>query len=470
MAKNIPASAHPAICHRWRAGQPCQTHAPHGSPLPRTGQPWTLTSTTGPQTGGFPSTGAMCSRRRCRRRGRVEGPGLPEPHVPGLLGLQRRNWSGFASPWAALVSPGPEQAAGGKGSPVLCCASGLAPWQHQQLAQLRAGTACPADRLFSLSWRLRPGAPALSSPQGCLAHGPQAVCPSEAGAELPSPQERNACRDTGHCHAGIQGTHRAGTQGTAVQGHRAHTVQGHRAHAVQGCRALLRRDTSTRCAGTQGTRCPASPLPSRCPSLHLCRQGCISAGELAAPAPAALHNQEIALHKRHLTRLFLNQLLFTPSSVPLAADCPLSPARLRSVAAQAAGPWRSRGRHSAAPSTALPSSPHVPRVPHSSQQGKVLGVSKLWGLIPAQAGGEPPGWALCQVLALAPRGCRALLLLPRSLHTGRWPESTQPAGSLGLSGDQAWGKQPLLQLAGQEEMRASRGLGWVLGRAPVPRG
>lgn len=57
------------------------------------------------------------------------------------------------------------------------------------------------------------------------------------------------------------------------------------------------------------------------------------------------------MHKRQLTHLFLNQPLFTPSSmplavplsVPLAADCPLSPARPRSVPAQAAGPVRSHG-------------------------------------------------------------------------------------------------------------------------------
>lgn len=136
----------------------------------------------------------------------------------------------------------------------------------------------------------------------------------------------------------------AGTQATAAQVYRAHTVQGHRALPRRGTGHCCAGTEGARCAGMQGTRCPTSPLPSRCPSFHLCRQGCVSAGELAAPAPAALHNQEIALHKRHLTCLFLNQRLFTPSSVPLAADCPLSPARPRSVAAQAAGPRCSHGR------------------------------------------------------------------------------------------------------------------------------
>lgn len=96
--------------------------------------------------------------------------------------------------------------------------------------------------------------------------------------------------------------------------------------------------------------------------------------------------------------------------------------------------------------------------------GKVLGLSQLQALIPVQAGQEPLGQGLRWVLALASCGCRALLLLPRSLPAGRWPESVWPARSPGLYGHQAWGKGLVLQLAGQEETRASRGLGWAQGR------
>lgn len=102
------------------------------------------------------------------------------------------------------------------------------------------------------------------------------------------------------------------------------------------------------------------------------------------------------MHKRQLTHLFLNQLLFTPSSVPLAvplsvplaADCPLSPARPCSVAAQTAGPGRSRG-------VVLPSTPHEPTVP---SRGRCWGSPSSRGLRGApgmgslQGAGFGPTW------------------------------------------------------------------------------
>lgn len=205
---------------------------------------------------------------------------------------------------------------------------------------------------------------------------PPVDCACQAGANLPSPWQRNACRDTGHCHLG--------TQGSAVG------------------------DTGLCSAGTRGTLHLTSPLPSPLSSLPPRQEELLSAGELAALAPAALLNQEIAVHKRQLTHLFLNQLLFTPSSVPLAvllsvplaADCPLSPARPCSVAAQTAGPGRSRG-------VVLPSTPHEPTVP---SRGRCWGSPSSRGLRGAPGMGSLQG---------AGFGCRTLLLqLP-----GRCPKS-----------------------------------------------
>lgn len=78
------------------------------------------------------------------------------------------------------------------------------------------------------------------------------------------------------------------------------------------------------------------------------------------------------MHKRHLMHLFLNQLLFTPSSVPLTADCPLFPARPCSAVVCVEGLWCSHSRCGSAPSVALPSSPCVPC---GSRQGRALGLS-----------------------------------------------------------------------------------------------
>lgn len=273
MVKNIPASAHPAICHRWRAARPCQTYAPHGSPLPGTGQPWTLTSTTGPRTGGFPSTGATCSRHRCRHRGRVEGPGLPEPRALGAFGAAVL--PGAVSPLPGQLSPAPSPSERQVEGAALCSAvprgwlpGSASSWHSSGQAQLALPTGSAPSA----------GAPALSSPRGCLAPGLRVVYPSAAGAELPSAQERNACRDTGHCRTGIQGTRRAGTQGIAMQGHR----------------ALLCRDR--RCTLCRGHAVPHPPcLHAALPST--------SAGRAASP--------QVSWQRPHLLLSTIRRLLRT---------------------------------------------------------------------------------------------------------------------------------------------------------------
>lgn len=188
-------------------------------------------------------------------------------------------------------------------------------------------TACPkaGDRqALPQSWRPQHSAPACCCTWGCLASVPKWTVPARVGQTCPPlgreiPAGTQSTATWGHrtLPHGDTGLCCAGTKGTAVQGHRTHSLL---------------------------TSLPMSSLPPQQEEL-------LSAGELAALAPAALHNQEIAVHKRQLTHLFLNQLLFTPSSVPLAvplsvplaADCPLSPARPCSLAPQPAGPGRSRG-------------------------------------------------------------------------------------------------------------------------------
>lgn len=129
------------------------------------------------------------------------------------------------------------------------------------------------------------------------------------------------------------------------------------------------------------------------------------------------------MHKRHLMHLFLNQLLFTPSSVPLTADCPLFPARPCSAVVCVEGPWCSHSRCGSAPGVALPSSPCVPC---GSRQGRALGLSgdSPWagwmrgvgsprGVSPARVSGATRPWTrlghwLCPHAVQGPADMRSL--------------------------------------------------------------
>lgn len=206
MAKNIPASAHPAICHRWRVRRPPRSRAPL---VPR--QPLLVQGSLRRGRGQAGPDRTLCGRCPCRSRGQVEGPGLPEPPAcPGWL----------VSAWAALCS------AVHRGWLAGSTSSGHSSGQAR-LAPLTGSAPSAGHR----GWH-----PALSSPRGCGAHGPQEVCPCEAGAG-----------------------------GKCLQGHRAHAVRGHMARTIP-------------CAPCSGAASPSPPRPC----------GCGSAGELAAPAPAAL--------------------------------------------------------------------------------------------------------------------------------------------------------------------------------------
>lgn len=151
------------------------------------------------------------------------------------------------------------------------------------------------------------------------------------------------------------------------------------------------------------------------------------------------------MHKWQLTHLFLNQLLLTPSSVPLAvplsvplaADCPLSPADSGARLL----PWH-------CPGVVLPSAPHEPTVP---SRGRCWGSPSSGGLRGAlgmgflQAAGFGPMW-----------------MQDRALR--RCPESLQPAECPGLSGINHGASD-----GPPGHGRVSKGLFWEPGRAPGPR-
>lgn len=199
-------------------------------------------------------------------RGRVGSP-QQEPRAAGATAAQRASTGARAAHTtrtgaveaAALPSLGrlslgprePQPGASSRQKGQLCRASGLAPGQHRQPAQLGAGRACCADGHHCRSWSLRARAPALSPPRGCLPWGPLAV---------PAGLEQSCPALGGETPAGPQGAGSSGARGSA-------------AAPARALSHLLR-------AG-----CPSGHRPAPASPPQLRRQGCVSAGELAAPAP-----------------------------------------------------------------------------------------------------------------------------------------------------------------------------------------
>lgn len=275
MVKNIPASAHPAICHRWRAARPCQTYAPHGSPSPGQGSRRPSPPPRGRGQAGSPQQEPRAAGTAAGTEGERRGQHCLSHTHWALLGLP-------LCPGQFRLSLGssrqPQPRASGRWKAQLCALPCLGAGSPAAPA---AGTARGRHSLPCRQALLPQLVPLPSPPHGAAWH-------LVSGWSIPPWLEQS-------CPA-LRREMPAGTQGTAAQVYRAHAVQGHR--------ALTCRGTGHCCAGTQvhavqGCRGHAVPHP---PCLHAALPS-TSAGRAASP--------QVSWQRPHLLLSTIRRLLCT---------------------------------------------------------------------------------------------------------------------------------------------------------------